>query len=104
MMLAEARSAPEVVRQQLAQDEDLHRALAAALRGAMPSGIVTLARGSSDHAAGYLAYLVTARTGRLVTSLPMSLVTLYHAPLLAQGVLAVAVSQSGRSPDLVEPI
>ncbi len=103
-MLAEARSAPEVVRQQLAQDEDLYRALGAALRGTPPSGIVTIARGSSDHAAGYLAYLVTARTGRLVTSLPMSLVTLYHAPLLAQGVLAVAVSQSGRSPDLVEPI
>ena len=103
-MLAEARSAPEVVREQLAQDEDLYRALGAALRGAPPSGIVTIARGSSDHAAGYLAYLVTARTGRLVTSLPMSLVTLYHAPLLAQGVLAVAVSQSGRSPDLVEPI
>ena len=103
-MLAEARSAPEVVRGQLAQDEDLYRSVAAALRYSPPTGIVTLARGSSDHAAGYLAYLVTARTGRLVTSLPMSLLTLYRAPLRAEGVLAVAVSQSGRSPDLVEPV
>ena len=103
-MLAEARSAPEVVRNQLAQDADLYASVGAALRASTPSGIVTIARGSSDHAAGYLAYLVTARTGRLVTSLPMSLVTLYHAPLAAQHLLAIAVSQSGRSPDLVEPI
>jgi len=104
MMLAEARSAPQVVREQLAHDQDLYLALGASLREVPPTGIVTIARGSSDHAAGYFAYLVTARTGRLVTSLPMSLVTLYHAPLQAEGVLAVAVSQSGRSPDLVEPI
>ena len=103
-MLSEALSAPEVVRGQLATDEDLYRSLGARLREAPPRGTVTVARGSSDHAAGYFAYLVTARTGRLVTSLPMSLVTLYHAPILAEGVLAVAVSQSGRSPDLVEPI
>ncbi len=103
-MLAEARSAPEVIRKQLAQDEDLYASIGAALRASPPSGIVTIARGSSDHAAGYLAYLVTARTGRLVTSLPMSLVTLYHAPLAADRLLAIAVSQSGRSPDLVEPI
>ncbi len=103
-MLAEARSAPDVVREQLAQDEDLYLAMGEAVRLAPPAGIVTIARGSSDHAAGYFAYLVTACTGRLVTSLPMSLVTLYHAPLLAKGLLALAVSQSGRSPDLVEPI
>ncbi len=62
-MLAEARAAPEVVRNQLAQDEDLYASLGAVLRASPPSGIVTIARGSSDHAAGYLAYLVTARTG-----------------------------------------
>jgi glucosamine--fructose-6-phosphate aminotransferase (isomerizing) len=45
-----------------------------------------------------------ARCGRLVTSLPMSLVTLYGAPLRTRRTLAVAISQSGRSPDLIEPI
>jgi glutamine---fructose-6-phosphate transaminase (isomerizing) len=104
MMLREARSAPEVVRAALAADEDLYRSLGAALRRSPPLGVVTVARGSSDHAASYLAYLITALGGRLVTSLPMSLVTLYHAPLVARGMLAVAVSQSGQSPDLVEPI
>jgi glucosamine--fructose-6-phosphate aminotransferase (isomerizing) len=103
-MLAEAREAPAVVRAQLARDDELYARLGAALRAAPPAGVVTIARGSSDHAVAHLAYLLTARTGRLVTSLPMSLVTLYHAPLAARGVLALAVSQSGRSPDLVEPV
>jgi len=65
---------------------------------------VTCARGSSDHAASYLAYLLMARYGQLVTSLPMSLVTLYRAPLTTNGTLALTISQSGRSPDLIEPI
>jgi glucosamine--fructose-6-phosphate aminotransferase (isomerizing) len=34
----------------------------------------------------------------------MSLLTRYQAPLVARGALAIAVSQSGQSPDVVEPI
>jgi glucosamine--fructose-6-phosphate aminotransferase (isomerizing) len=103
-MLEEARSAPRSVRALLEADTEGYRALATLMRSAPPAGIVTIARGSSDHAATYLAYLLTARTGRLVASLPLSLVTLYHAPLVADRLLAIAISQSGRSPDLVEPI
>jgi glucosamine--fructose-6-phosphate aminotransferase (isomerizing) len=65
---------------------------------------VTVARGSSDHASSYLAYLIMARMGRLVTSLPMSLITLYKSPLVTRDTLAVSISQSGQSPDVVEPI
>ncbi len=104
LMLEEARSAPECVAAQLAADDEPYTELGAALRAQPPTAAVTIARGSSDHAASYLAYLLMARYGQLVTSLPMSLVTLYHAPLTTRGTLAVAVSQSGRSPDLIEPI
>ena len=104
LMFEEARSAPQCVTQQLAADDERYQALGLALRTSPPSAAVTIARGSSDHAASYLAYLLMARYGQLVTSLPMSLVTLYHAPLVTRGTLAVAVSQSGRSPDLIEPI
>ena len=45
-----------------------------------------------------------ARLGRLVTSLPMSLVTLYHSSLVCEGLVALAFSQSGQSPDLVAPM
>jgi glucosamine--fructose-6-phosphate aminotransferase (isomerizing) len=104
LMLEEARSAPRAVAELLATDQEEYRTLGAALRAAPPAGIVTIARGSSDHAAAYLAYLLTVRSGRLVTSLPMSLVTLYRAPLVADRLLAIAISQSGCSPDVVEPI
>jgi len=63
-----------------------------------------VARGSSDHAASYCAYLIMARLGRIVASLPMSLVTLYKSPLATRDALAIAISQSGQSPDVVEPI
>jgi glucosamine--fructose-6-phosphate aminotransferase (isomerizing) len=68
-----------------------------------PQGVLTVARGSSDHAAHYMAYLVMARLGRLVTSLPMSLVTLYQSRLQCEGLVSLAFSQSGQSPDLVSP-
>ena len=103
-MRAEALQAPQAVARLLAQDEALCEALGRGLRDEPPTGVLTVARGSSDHAAQYFAYLVMARLGRLVTSLPMSLVTLYPARLQRQGVLAVAFSQSGRSPDLIAPM
>jgi glucosamine--fructose-6-phosphate aminotransferase (isomerizing) len=61
-----------------------------------------LARGSSDHAAHYAAYLVMSRMGRFVSSLPMSLITLHRAQLSCVGTLSLAFSQSGQSPDLVD--
>jgi glucosamine--fructose-6-phosphate aminotransferase (isomerizing) len=103
-MLEETLAAPDAVRTMLKANLAPIQALGGLLRSVPPASIVTIARGSSDHAAAYLAYLMTVRTGRLVTSLPMSLVTLYRAPLEAHRMLAIAVSQSGRSPDVVEPV
>lgn len=103
-MLEEALSAPEGVARQLDADDARYEALGRLLRAAPPVTTLTVARGSSDHAAAYAAYLIMARLGRVVASLPMSLITLYNAPLAARGTLAIAVSQSGRSPDVVAPI
>ena len=104
LMFSEAMSAPHQVSLQLASDAASYQELAAQLRTRPPNGVVTVARGSSDHAAAYLAYLVMSRTGQLVTSLPMSLLTLYKAPVASSGLLAITVSQSGRSVDLIEPM
>ena len=102
-MYEEALSAPAVVARQLAADHGAYAALGESLRQQPPSSLLTVARGSSDHAAHYLAYLVMARLGRLVTSLPMSLVTLYQSRLVCDGLVSLAFSQSGQSPDLVAP-
>lgn len=102
-MLAEAREAPESVARQLQQDRGLWRRFGERLRQQPPSALLTIARGSSDHAAHYAAYLVMARLGRLVTSMPMSLVTLYHSEIRCAGLASFAFSQSGQSPDLAGP-
>jgi len=102
-MLTELQQAPDTVAQLLASDADTWQALARQLRQQPPAAVLTLARGSSDHAAHFLAYLAMARLGRLVTSLPMSLVTLHASRLQCAGLLSLAFSQSGQSPDLVLP-
>ena len=102
-MLAEAQEAPDRVTRQLAEDRERWQAFGARLRQQPPTSLLTIARGSSDHAAHYAAYLIMARLGRLVTSMPMSLVTLYQSEIRSEGLASFAFSQSGQSPDLVSP-
>ena len=103
MMLKEAVSAAECVALQLSQDADRYAALGQTLRTTQFNTALTIARGSSDHAANYCAYLIMARMRRAVASLPMSLLTLYKSPLVTRNTLTIAISQSGQSPDVVEP-
>jgi glucosamine--fructose-6-phosphate aminotransferase (isomerizing) len=103
-MLEEALSAADCVAGQLAHDASLYAELGKKLASAPIQSAVTVARGSSDHASAYCAYLIMARLGRIVASLPMSLVTLQKSPLCTDDKLAIAISQSGQSPDVVEPI
>jgi glucosamine--fructose-6-phosphate aminotransferase (isomerizing) len=103
LMLTETLEAAEVVTRQMASDQALYDDFGALLRGSPQHAMLTLARGSSDHAAHFLAYLTMSRLGQLVTSMPMSLVTLYHSHFNAKKIVSFAFSQSGQSPDLIEP-
>jgi glucosamine--fructose-6-phosphate aminotransferase (isomerizing) len=104
LMLEEAVSAAECVSLQLSNDVERYAELGRTLRSTKFNTALTIARGSSDHAANYCAYLIMARLGRIVASLPMSLLTLYKSPLVTRDTLTIAISQSGQSPDVVEPI
>ncbi len=103
-MLSEAEQAPEAVAEQLAANDGDYRRFAELLRAPTANAFLTVARGSSDHAAHFMAYLIMARMGRLVTSLPMSLITLYQSKIQCAGLTAMAFSQSGQSPDLIAPM
>jgi len=71
------------------------------LRALNPPFVATNARGSSDHAAAALNFMVETRLGLPCASLGPSIASLYRQPLkMAAGVL-VSFSQSGRSPDIV---
>jgi glucosamine--fructose-6-phosphate aminotransferase (isomerizing) len=76
-------------------------ALAERLRALDPAVVVTNARGSSDHCALYLKYLVEIALGLPCASIGPSIASLYRAPLRLSRALAVSISQSGRSPDIV---
>jgi glucosamine--fructose-6-phosphate aminotransferase (isomerizing) len=104
LMLEEAISAAECVALQLSSDVERYADLGRKLRSTNFDTALTIARGSSDHAANYCAYLIMARMGRVVASLPMSLITLNRAPIETRDTLAIAISQSGQSPDVVDPM
>jgi glucosamine--fructose-6-phosphate aminotransferase (isomerizing) len=71
------------------------------LRRSPPRFVVTCARGSSDHAAGYGKYLIETHLGRAVASVGPSVASVYGTDLDLRDALFIAVSQSGRSPDLL---
>ncbi|MGB8423277.1 SIS domain-containing protein, partial [Paraburkholderia sp.] len=99
-MLKEALASAETVAAQLREPSRVE-ALAAKLAQQPRHVALTVARGSSDHAASYFASLTMSRLGVPVASLPMSVATLQQAPLQVRDQLALAFSQSGKSPDLV---
>ena len=101
-MALEVAEAGAVVARMLAANQDETREFAARLRARDPRVVVTIARGSSDHCALYLKYLVEIGLGVPCASMGPSIASLYNAPLRLPQALAVSISQSGRSPDIVE--
>ncbi|MGM8836432.1 MULTISPECIES: SIS domain-containing protein [Thermus] len=104
-MRREAEEAPKVVERLLRENEGEVKALAAFLRRRPPALVLTVARGSSDHAALFAKYLLEARLEWPVLPLAPSVLTLYRArPRLPHPSLLLAYSQSGESPDLLEAV
>jgi glucosamine--fructose-6-phosphate aminotransferase (isomerizing) len=101
LMLTEAQEAPDRVADLLGAGAGPIGALAGAVRAAAPPFAVTVARGSSDHASAFARYLFETRLGLVTASAAPSVITVYGAALRMRGALALAVSQSGQSPDLL---
>ena len=101
LMHCEAADAPAVVAAQLARAADDIEPLARCLRAASPHIVATCARGSSDHAATFAKYLIETRLGIPVTSAPPSTSSIYQTTPKLANALWIAISQSGKSPDLL---
>ncbi len=100
-MFAEAAEAADAVARQRLANAAAARRLGARLRAAPPSAVITCARGSSDHAATFAKYLIETRAGVMTTSAAPSISSVYGAATDASGMLAIGISQSGRSPDIL---
>jgi glucosamine--fructose-6-phosphate aminotransferase (isomerizing) len=107
-MFAEAREAGEAVANFLSANGEALARIGTRLRADPPDVVVTCARGSSDHAATYGKYLIETLTGVVTASAALSVSSVYHAPPAhtepGSNRLCIAISQSGRSPDLLATV
>jgi glucosamine--fructose-6-phosphate aminotransferase (isomerizing) len=101
-MFQEIGEAGDSVARQLGHNAERVAEIGARLRDLDPPLVATIARGSSDCCALYLKYLVEIISGVPCASISPSIATLYRTPIRLQRALSVAISQSGRSPDIVE--
>jgi len=100
-MRQEINEIPEATARLLDRSAAELAAAGRALRDKDPAFLMTIARGSSDHAATFIKYAVELTAGRPVASLGPSLASIYGAKLKLDGGAAIAISQSGKSPDIV---
>ncbi len=101
----EIEEQPDVAARLLDAGDAAVRELVTAVRGGeAPAYVLIAARGSSDHAATYGQYALGAIAGLPVALAAPSLVTRYRTPTRLRSALVIGISQSGRSPDVVEVI
>ncbi|MBP0615815.1 SIS domain-containing protein [Jiella mangrovi] len=101
-MYQEIREIPATVDRLLSEGAGRIVKAAEAVREADPSFVVTVARGSSDHACLLFKYAAEISLGLPVASLGPSIASVYNAPLRLSKGLCLSISQSGKSPDIVE--
>src|SRR3954453_7010335 len=89
----------------LASIVDRRPALRELVQGNLPArlrGISLIARGSSDNVAVHARYLLELATGLPVSLIAPSILTRYHRYPDAKDCLVVALSQSGKTPEIVD--
>ena len=86
---------PQILSQPLAE-------LVKRLEGRRPNVVVTCARGSSAHAATFGKHLIERHLGLPVAAAAPNIASVYRRSLDLKNQLFLAVSQSGRSDDLIE--
>jgi glutamine---fructose-6-phosphate transaminase (isomerizing) len=101
-MAEEIRQAPEAVRRQKGDLAQPLTELAARLKHRPPQVVVTCARGSSAHAATFGKHLIERYMGVPVAAAAPNIASVYRQSLHLRHQLFLAISQSGRSDDLVE--
>jgi glucosamine--fructose-6-phosphate aminotransferase (isomerizing) len=101
LMAAEIAEIGAAAQRCLDQNASEMASLGADLRSARPSHVMTVARGSSDHAAHYIAQAIGQRLGLAVASVGPSISSVYGRRIVADEALVLSVSQSGQSRDIL---
>ena len=101
IMMSEIRQTPEIFSKIIANDQ-ITPQLATLISDSNIKSILVLARGTSDNAAHFMKYLVETQLGLPCGLTSPSSVSIYNSELHYENTLVIAISQSGKSTDLVQ--
>ena len=102
LVLEEALSIPTIIDQFSNIDDNPYDSIAELINQKKIKYVVTIARGTSDCAALYSSYIFAKYLGLPTYSMPPSIITLEQSKFDFSEALVIVISQSGKSPDLVE--
>ena len=102
LMALEAKQAADKIALQLQQNKSIMLQLAQAINQFNPKMTMIVGRGSSDHAGVFAKYLIEIEAGIPTFSAAPSIATVYNKALKVSECLVIVISQSGRSPDILE--
>jgi glucosamine--fructose-6-phosphate aminotransferase (isomerizing) len=100
-MEQEAKQAPSVIKEQLAENKHLVQSMGEKLRQFDPKMVMIIGRGSSDHAGVFGKYLIEIEVGVPTFAAAPSVSSVYGKQLKLSQALVIVISQSGRSPDII---
>src|SRR5579885_164414 len=103
-MLDEIKEQPEAVRRTVEGERARLAVVAEEIRRRDPAFVLIAARGTSDTAATYAKYLWGLANGLTIALAAPALTPLYGAAPRLRNAVAVGISQSGESTDIVEVI
>ena len=99
-MYSEISETPNVFSRLINSEKQFERA-AEEIKSRKITNVIILARGTSDNAGHYLKFLIEVRLGLPVGLASPSSVSIYGAKVDFKDTLVIALSQSGKSPDLL---
>lgn len=101
LMAKEARQTPELMAQQLVNNQTKCEDIVNAIQAFQPEYVFIIGRGSSDHAGVFAKYLIEVELGIPVCSSAPSVFSVFDRTLNLSKALVLVISQSGGSPDII---
>lgn len=102
LMFQEASDTPDVLAAQREANQQACQSLAEKLRQSPPRMIFMIGRGTSDHAGVFAKYLFEVGCAIPVCAAAPSVAGVFGTQLDLTDCLAIVISQSGRSPDIIK--
>lgn len=102
LMVREALESSQRIQVQIETNHSTMLKLGRELRNYTPKAVMLIGRGSSDHAGSFAKYLIEIEMQIPTFTAAPSVTTVYGKRLKLDGILVIVISQSGKSPDIIE--